>query len=123
MASRHMMVHAWWQYMETACSSSQVAISLACHALRNGDCDYAIIAAGNAECGKDLHLSLQVGGYTDIAKVDGKGEEGGGEHTNTPSLDRERGGGGGDVFLGLSSYGEKVFHDGVASAPACLHEL
>jgi len=46
---------------ETACSSSLVGIATAAASLRNGDCEMAIVAAGNRLSDKDFTLGLQVG--------------------------------------------------------------
>lgn len=44
--------------LDTACSSSLYALHLAVNAIKNGDCDSAIVGAGNLILGPDLHLSL-----------------------------------------------------------------
>ncbi|KAF1843183.1 polyketide synthase [Cucurbitaria berberidis CBS 394.84] len=44
--------------LDTACSSSLYALHLAVNAIKNGDCDSAIVGAGNLILSPDLHLSL-----------------------------------------------------------------
>ena len=45
--------------MDTACSSATVALASAVSALRQGDCDYAIVASVNM-LSRHVHLSMQV---------------------------------------------------------------
>ncbi|KAL6702555.1 hypothetical protein ACN47E_001552 [Coniothyrium glycines] len=44
--------------LDTACSSSLYALHLAVNAIKNGDCDSAVVGAGNLILSPDLHLSL-----------------------------------------------------------------
>ncbi|KAF2473021.1 polyketide synthase [Lindgomyces ingoldianus] len=44
--------------LDTACSSSLYALHFAVNAIKNGDCDSAIVGAGNIILGPDLHLLL-----------------------------------------------------------------
>lgn len=44
--------------LDTACSSSLYALHLAVNAIKNGDCDSAVVGAGNLILSPELHLSL-----------------------------------------------------------------
>lgn len=46
--------------LDTACSSFMVALAGAVSSLRQGDCDYAIVAGCNLHEARDFTLSLQV---------------------------------------------------------------
>ncbi|KAH8699441.1 putative polyketide synthase, partial [Phaeosphaeriaceae sp. PMI808] len=58
--------------IDTACSSSLYALHLAVNAIKNGDCDSAIVGARNLILSPELHLSLsRLGALSPSAAADG----------------------------------------------------